>query len=67
MRNFLTSTQVLVLIVGIVPVHLELIVVPVGVWHVAIGIARAVILSYFFHITRNLLQNSLSFLVVKQA
>ena len=39
MRNFLTGTQVRVAIVAIVPVDLELAVVPVRVRHIAVGVA----------------------------
>jgi hypothetical protein len=66
-RNFLTGTQVVIPIVNTVVVHVELTVVPIAVGHNAIRIARAVFLSNFFRITESLLQNFLSFPVVKRA
>jgi hypothetical protein len=50
-RNFLTGTQVVVPIGHIVPVHPELVVVPVRVRDVAVRIARATLLFVFVRIT----------------
>ncbi len=52
MRNF-TRTEVRIPIRNVVPVHVELVVVPVHVWDVAVGIARSSFLLHFVHISRN--------------
>jgi hypothetical protein len=52
-RNFLTGTQVRIPIVRVVPVHLELAVVPIRVRDIAVRIARTVFLFAFVHLTDN--------------
>jgi len=41
--NFLAETPIVIAIVGIVPIHMKLTIVPVGVQNIAIGIARSAI------------------------
>ncbi len=41
LRNFLAGTPVVMAVVGVVPVHVHLAVVPVDVRHAAIGVTRA--------------------------
>ena len=50
--NFLADAPVVVVVVGVVPVHVKLAVVPVGVQNVAVGRARAEILPDFIRIHR---------------
>ena len=53
MRDFGTGTDFVIVIVGVVPVDLELVVVPVAVRHVAIRVTRARYLPDFIHVTDN--------------
>ncbi len=47
-RNFLTSPDIRIPVVGIVPVDLELVVVPVRVRDIAVRIARTALLPFSF-------------------
>lgn len=58
--KLLTRTQVVIGVVGMIPIDVQLVVVPVHVRNVAISIARTRLLPDLIHFTENLLQNFLS-------
>lgn len=60
LRKLLTGTQVVIGVVGIAPVDLELVSVPVGVRHITVVIARTRLIAWFHpFITDNLWQDYL--------
>ena len=62
MRDFGTGPEIVIVVVGVVPIHVDLAIVriEVDVRNIAIAIARTRFLSNFFHFTDNFIQNYLS-------